>query len=526
MRYSQQLQETFPLSLGHMIFLQATLLVSTLALAATAGPPAVRREGVVNGASQRPTSVGGAISPGSLISIHGVGFGADGRSTSVWLISGGRKLALNMTHITPTQIDAWIPAEAPRGPAQLIVRKDGQDSAPAPVTLRAEAFGLFSANGKGWGPARSANGPEHPVAPGGQVTLFGTGLAAGQGPKIRIAGLSATVLSISRLPFRPIQLTVQVPPDSPEGCFVPVSGGTPGGPASTTVTIAVRRGGGPCTRSPDDVVAQWLPGKTAVFVVSRTVTGRVNPASRQVEDRVSAGFADVPASRVTNSPLLMSPPVGACTAYGTTLDPDTPGSTSMTGLFLDALSGVALDPGNVLRIDNGEVQLRMLSVSGAANVYQRMLGGDIPTGPRASAFALDSGVIHVTGTGGRNVGRFSVTLPAPQPFQWGNRAAFSALDRSRPVKLAWSGAGASTKMAILLSAASTENNVAGLIYCLAPAGAGRFTVPSELLAVLPSGRGEIRLISSPGSITAGSVPGIDHVVPLSLFVHVGEFHIP
>ncbi|MEO8096780.1 MAG: hypothetical protein ABI811_03710 [Acidobacteriota bacterium] len=492
-----------------------------------ADPPLIRREGVVNAGSQRPPSVGGQISAGSLISIHGIRFSDDVASLAVRLITKAGSSQLSINRADSRMLEAWIPLGAPLGPAQIVVQAGGLNSPPISFVLVKSALGLFSVNGNGWGPGKANISGDKPAKPGQIISLFATGVAPRQPVEVWVGGQVAKVLRAAEGPAHVVELSVQLPLGTPAGCFIPVYGRSPGSSMSNTVTIAVQRGAGACARSKDDILSAMQSGKSAVFVLSRTVSRSQGAGKDQIEDQAVAGFSDIAAENMTKSLLWMSPPAGTCTTYGTVLDTDTPDAASVTGLFLDALAGGSLDAGTGLSVDNGQEQLRMLSITGTRNIYQRILRSAIPTAPQRAIFSLAGGNFHITGTGGKDVGRFRVAIPAPEPFEWTNRAQFTSITRTKPLPFVWSGAAPNGKMAILLSAATTENNVAGLVFCVAPASAGRFQVSPELLAVLPSETVEARLIFWPASTAAdGSVAGVSHVIPLSLFVHSAKFLLP
>ncbi len=402
-----------------------------------ADAPAIRRQGVVNAASQRPAAAGGAIATGSLISIHGVGFAPDPKANVVRLKTPKGTLVLPVLHANPQRLEAWIPPSASPGPAELSVRSSGQDSAPEPVNLLHSGLGLFSANDKGWGVARTDSTS---VPPGGTLTAFATGLQKATFLEMRIAGRLSKVLSVNaQRPDHIVEINIQVPSEAPEGCFVPLYGRVAGSPVSNSVTIAVKRDGGPCFRPEDDLFTGWSGGKTAIFVLSRTVSKDSNAAGDRMEDQLAAGFYDIQTANVLASPFLMQPPQGSCSAYATVLDSATPNGTSVSGLLLGSLGGDGLNATEVAVHWTGEV---------------------------------------MTGT-----------------------------------------------MAIIATSTDTESNTAGLTYCPASYASGQFTIPSGLLSQLPAGRGQLLLAFWPAQAPSVTVPGVDRLVLVSVFVQSAEVGI-
>jgi uncharacterized protein (TIGR03437 family) len=288
--------------------------------------PAIRRQGVVNAASQRPVAVGGAIARGSRISIHGVRFGAASGANRVSFRSAtGEVRRLTVIEADPQHLEVWIPADAPLGPARITVSANGLESAPETVTVLKAAPGLFSANGQGWGPARaenlsnamrSPNGTANSVAPGNRLALAATGLAPSDKPEIQVGNSIARVLQVhaaAALAYT-AEITIQVP-EASEGCYVPVYVRLPGAPVSNAVTISVHRGGGKCASAPDDPVMGWQGGKTAILSLTRTVRRSLDVPREHIEDEANGAFRDVPPGKARASPLLMLPPAGACTTW-------------------------------------------------------------------------------------------------------------------------------------------------------------------------------------------------------------------
>jgi hypothetical protein len=495
-----------------------------------ADPPAIRLQGVVNAASQRPAAAGGVVATGSLISLHGVRFAEDPKDNVVRLKTPKGTLALPVLHASLQRLEAWIPQNVPGGPAEVTVRSNGQESSPESMNLVRAGLGLFSANEQGWGQARLKNALDRSVPPGGTVTVLATGLRAGDTPELRIAGRLSKVLSIGfQRPDHMVEITLQVPPETPEGCFVPLYGRVPASPLSNIVTLAVKHDGGPCGRSQDDLFSGWSGGATAIFVLSRTVHRDLGASKDRVEDRLSAGFYDIDIASPIASPFLMAPPRGACTSYATVFDAATPHTASLSTLLLGSLGGEALDEGSSIAINNGRVQVRVPAVIGAPGLYQHILKDSLARSSAPTQLSLDSGTFYVTGSGGK-AGRFSVAMAAPTAFTWTNRDRVTALDRPKEVTVQWTGAAPregtpQSTMAIIASSADTERNVAGLTYCVAGYTAGQFTIPAGLLSQLPVGRGGLLLAFWPTPSRNAAPSGVARPILVSAFVQSAEVEI-
>ncbi len=124
-----------------------------------------------NLAGQMPPSLaGGALAPGALFSVRGLRLGGDKSVTRVLLQQSQSEIEATLIKSGAEYLEARVPAGAAPGDADLVIVRDGQRSRPFRLRIAAAAFGIFAANGKGWGPAEGL-GP-----PGGAVTLMGTGL--------------------------------------------------------------------------------------------------------------------------------------------------------------------------------------------------------------------------------------------------------------------------------------------------------------------------------------------------------------
>ena len=480
------------------------------ALALAADPPAIRREGVVNAASQRPASVGGAVARGTRISIHGVHFGSAAR---VLLESGGRPRPLAVLHADAQRLDAWIPPDAPLGEARLTVISGGLAGAPQSVTIRHSAPGLFSANGEGWGPARVT------VDPGGRLTLEATGIAPTDRPEVLVGNARARVLSVraATAPDYIAKIAIQLPSDAPEGCFVPVFARLPGAPPGNTVTIAVHRGGGPCVSAAEDPAAGWEGGKSAVLALARSVRHTRDEPEGRIEDEVDAAFFDVPAGRARASPLLSLPPPGTCSTWAGALEAGSPLGSSLWTLLFGGIGGVGLDAGAWIAIRSQAVQLRIPPVDGAPGLYRRSL-------PRHGRLSLDSGRLGMAGPGGAQVGPFAVSLLAPVAFAV-PAAPPEVVDRAHGIVMHWAPGNSAGNLLLVLVGADANRNVAGMTYCTAPQASGSFAIAADRLAQLPAGPGRLTLASWQAGALNPAPSGIARMAGLSVFAQSWELEI-
>ena len=267
----------------------------------------IARNGVLNAASTIPPGLAdpapvpaAPVARGETLTIRGYSFGEDLAGTSARLAGPAGKTALAIVRVEDSAVTASVPADAPLGPASLTVVVDGNRSRPYPVTVVPAQFGIYSSDGKGWGPGlisnldgarRTANGVSNSASLLQALALTGTGLGDAKQPSVRVGGRPAQVISARASPDGD-EITFRVPADAPEGCFVPVQVSNAGSLPSNIVTVAIHQGGGACRGSETFPFAQWTNARVGFAAVSRTVK-RISGA-QPVLDEAVARFARLP----------------------------------------------------------------------------------------------------------------------------------------------------------------------------------------------------------------------------------------
>lgn len=236
--------------------------------------PTLSISAVVNAASY----AGGAVSPGEIVTLTGVGIGPD--TLQNYSIASGRfatqvantrvlfdEVPAPIIYVSAKQTAVVVPyAVAGKTQTQVVVEYNGVRSAAKTVTVAQAVPGLFSADASGSGQGAilnqnySYNSSTNPAPKGSAVLLFGTG--EGQTTPNGIDGLiAATVLPMPQLPakvtlgtatFDPLyagaapgliaglfQVNVLIPCDAPTGNVpVVVQFGTT--KTQTGLTVAIR----------------------------------------------------------------------------------------------------------------------------------------------------------------------------------------------------------------------------------------------------------------------------------------------
>ena len=251
----------------------ATATSQTITVTLALGVPKINPDGVVNAAHQQAAG----LSPGGLITIFGTSLASAARpappipyylpdaigGTSVKIGAFKAKLL----YVSPTQINAQVPADLTGDSAQVTVSVSGLES--APVTLKVLPYdpGLLTFDGTPAGYAAALNSDFTPVTvaspakPGSVIMLFGTGfgpvsavVSTGQvggatvsitlqKPEVQFGGRSVPAASILYSGLVPgvagvYMVQLQIPADAPTGDNVTVVVGI-GGRGTNAAKIAI-----------------------------------------------------------------------------------------------------------------------------------------------------------------------------------------------------------------------------------------------------------------------------------------------
>jgi uncharacterized protein (TIGR03437 family) len=445
--------------------LLALVLLGAADSAQKPAPPAIRPEGVINAASLMPAQFpGGAIAPGSQFRILGVRLApaeSGAGVVSVRVRQGAAIADAVVKSATSARIDAILPVRAPAGDVSLTVSYAGLTSAPVAVRIAKSSFGIFTENAAGWGPATTST-----AAPGEIVTIRGTGLGSERQPEVIVGGRRA-----SRVPYAgpsrrgggEDEIRFEIPGDAPQGCYVPLEVRS-GGIAGNMATIAIAPKGRVC-----EATAPWLRGDSLVLLLRNTMQ---SPRFGDwTVDLVAAGFGP--------APMRMLPPPGLCTEYAQIF------STDDLDYLLDLRS-------------SGQGWLNIRGPQGSKSVtkgargpfeYFKTLGGATPGRRKPEPLFLEPGDYTIRGWGDPAAGRFEARASVPPPLVWTNRSELETVDRGRPLTAVWSNTGADDLVVVIAAALDQANAALGLSACVAPAGAGRFTIPAARLARLPAASG-------------------------------------
>jgi hypothetical protein len=384
-------------------------------------------------------------------------------------------------------------------------------------------FGIYSQNGKGWGPGRiqnvsgagrTLNSVDNAASFGQTLALSGTGLGDAKTPAVFVGGKPATVVS-ARASAEGDEILFEAPANPPEGCFVPVQVRNAGPLVSNTVTVAIRNGGGAC-RQPDFFpFAGWPQARIGVVAISRTATGK--PGAQPISDEAAAWFGKLLQLEKLN-PYFLLPPPGTCTNQA---EPWRGGFTPATLISLLATHAAAevLRAGDELSIDDGRTVRKLPAFRGTPGVFDRELS-DLVGQPDRVLHFLNPAVLHVVGKGGADVGRFGMALGGPTPFEM--RSEMGPLRRGRPLRLEWTDMTMARIAIVFANFVDEATGSRGMCYCVGTPGATGLTIPASALAYFPSAssgaRTALTVAAWPLRPAAFQAAGLDHGLALSVYM--------
>ena len=470
-------------------------------------PPTIAQNGVVNLASRMPPRLsGGASARGSLVSIRGWRLGPaepvrakrsplerDLAGVRLNLHQGAVQMDLLPRMVSFGEIEALLPDNAPLGAVEIGVVRDGVSSrTPAPLEIVPSSFGAFSQNGKGWGPGnvRNADGrlntPDHAAKPGEMITLRGTGLGPAAGRtsiQVLVGGHAGQIARVAHsIPEQGVdEISFTIPPQAPEGCYVPVRV-LSGGRVSNTVTVAVDDKGGACSTTSSWMGTQASRPGTVAFLALVRVSLRLILTPRERADFVmDVGYASFERRGPDDqpNPYYVFPVPGTCATLAGPMTLSSlirPESTLLRG------TGVKLDAGEVIRV-NGSGGERTLPAS-----HGVILGGTTPL-PQAQSnrrpLFLKPGDYVFSIPGGRDVSGFETAVHVSRPIEWTNRDRLTTVQRSRGFTMKWRAARSDGLVLITAVNSDEESGGVGMCSCVEQASKGSFYVPPDALANIP-----------------------------------------
>jgi uncharacterized protein (TIGR03437 family) len=469
------------------------------------------------------------IAPGSLFAIQGMNL--SGNQTPVLQSSAppGLPTTLNQTSLSVTvngvtttpalyyassaAVAAVLPSTTPVGTGTITLNYNGLNSQQAPIQVVASAVGLDTLSGAGSGAGvltdSSYNllGLANSAMPGQAVTLWGSGVGADTSNadttypqnqndltnipmQVYIGGISANILYRGRSQYPGLDLIdVVIPTNVSLGCYVSVVVET-GSVVSNTVTVPVSPKGGPCSDP-----SLGLSGS-------------------QLQTLAAKGAAGVKSLAVTVSQYTNSG--GKVTDQATVLASSIIGSEFASGSNYASLGSCAVFPQGgefpfQAPLDAGTVQVNgVLNLGSGDDGYYF---GQLPSGPLTGTYTF-------SGSGGKDVGTFTVAINIQSPFSLSNSSSLASITRSQGATVTWTGGFAGGD--VMLNGVVADPNGGSInFYCHAPSSAGQLTIPSATLLALPPGTGKLVILNATAPQMV-SATGLD----LGLATGVVSFEVP
>lgn len=491
-----------------------TSLIPLLAFCCLAQQPFLFYGGAYHAATYAPAGLPNAGLPrGGLITVFGRNLGpAAGVSASAFplgptlagvrlqLQRGTQTVDLLPVFVSAGQINAILPSNAPTGRSVLRLQFNSATSNTIPVDVVTSNFGAFSINSRGFGPAivtnflaqdsQPINSLEQAAQPGQVITIWGTGLgpvsfADNIAPTpgdvtsdvaVYIGGVLAPRLYAGRAPCCAglDQIVVTIPPQAPQGCWVPVQVRA-GGITSNTTTIAIAGNPTACS-DPHSRFSRVLRegGRLARFLTTRASI-RADVAIPQPinlnMDSVIAQFAEYNANPFAWQLFDSLPPAGSCATYTSR------GDTLEFTAALAGLTGTPIDPGSSLSIQ-AAASTAINRFAGLSNLFYTILSNGL------SSFFQPNAPFRITGAGSPALPPFEVRTTPDLTSPWLNRDATQRFTTGQPISLTWTSQSAGMVVAIG-SSFLRSRNASAFFACTALAQAGRLTVPGYITAVLP-----------------------------------------
>jgi len=435
----------------------------------------------------------------------------NGASISVTV--GGVTTHPGMYYAIPTQIAAVLPSSTPVGTGTLTVTYNGVPSSAEPIVVVPTALGLDTLYGSGTGLAVATDGAgsvfsySSSATPGETIVLWGSGLGADTADSDTVYTSSPHAINVplqiyiggilAKIPYQGAsgypglnQIDVTIPSSVAPGCGVSIIA-VSGSVVSNMVTVPVSAGGGACLDPALGETGQ-ITGNGSVYrfgslgIVQATGLGKTTSTAGGsfLKETITAATVGGQLKSMGNCYEAQSIIMGAgVNTDETALDAGTITVTGPAGT--EPVPALAAQPGT----------------------YDAVL----PAGFVTAA----GGSFTFTGTGGADVGPFTLTLDYSNPFTWTNMAAITSVTRSQGVTVTWTGGdtpgyvGVSGTSTAPANANGANGVVAAGFFCYAPVSAGQLAVPPYILLGMPAGTGSltVEIVTLPVTFNA---TGLDY----------------
>jgi uncharacterized protein (TIGR03437 family) len=505
-------------SLEAVVPIYQSLPQANVVVMLNAGTPQPTITSVQNPASNIPAVLpNGGIAQGSIFVLYGSDMGpttliqppgyplpstAGLGGTVVTITVNGTTVTAPLVYSWTSQVAGVLPSNTPLGTGTVTVTFNGTSSLSFPITVVQSNFGISTDPTGLYAAVTYANNQfvaqSNAAPPGTELVLWGTGLgpitssdavvpttnvSASLSIQVWVGGVQAKIAYRGRSGEPGLDQINFFVPAGVSGCEVSIAVQT-GNTLSNYATMAVAPNGGQCTdanainSSPFSVIGDNSLN-LAEFRISQTVsttTGTsVNP---------QALFISLTQSQFSSQArqLFGVISLGSCLV---TINREPRAGQVFANTPLNESPSVTLTP-----------------PSGSALMLKPTTGvGDYTASPSPTSL-LPAGIYTVSN------GAFSVNFTVAPFVTWTNQSSLAntAVDRTKPLTIQWSGAAADTYVDIVGQTAFGSGSIQ--FECAAPPAPGQFTIPpAVLLALPPEPNGTLQVGTKGGG--AIQVPGFN-----------------
>ena len=255
--------------------------------------------------------------------------------------------------------------------------------------------------------------------------------------------------------------------------------------------MAISASGSGCS-DPTGVTAADIAYFEAQGAVSAGYISLSRHGDQNASDTIDEGYANFVMYPTTNFSLTQLPlqilNYGACSVYTSYPSEGYAPPFQEATPTVNAIPGAALDAGAAIAISgpSGAKQITPIAPPFPASVgnYYTELGGPQPNPQPALPLYLSPGSYTISGTGGKDVGPFTVSTNITTPLTWVNQSSINTITRANGVTVTWTGADPNSFVVVSGWSLSTPGSSAGF-NCTISASIGQFTVPALVLLALP-----------------------------------------
>ncbi len=469
--------------------------------------PVIAPDGIFNNANYLPAcATNGGVAQGALFAVFGQNLGPTGlvqasafplgttlAGVSVHITAGAAGFDAIPLYVSSNQLGAILPGAVPAGDATVSVSYLGRASQTAPIRVRRNAFGIFTINQKGGGPAvvenvapdggTTLNASTRPLRPGQPGIIWGSGLGpvAGNESAGPLPGDQASLDTrvwigdrTARVSYRGrsgccagIDQIVFETPSGIEGCQVPIAVEV-AGVLSNFGSIAISSLGVCASSQRPPPVPSSSPNFSLGTILFLDGYGSVL-LPNALEDYIRLAFfqkgrvdGDLEAPLRAFEPDA-EVPIGSCAVRSGTDFPEQPSQPRQT----------PLDAGPELRVSGPGGVFRLLQSQRNAGNYEDAQRVVIPAG----RYRIDNGA------GGRDVGPFTIDADT---ITLRLTTSFDHVPRNQDLTVTWEYDGPpGQRLTLFGSSRGACGRDLISFSCLARAADKRFVIPARILSNLP-----------------------------------------